>query len=66
MSPLCRIRTPPVATTGVPAEVTQTSALLTGAVEAQGLQTSYEFEIGTDTTYSGGKLFGNAGQSAGC
>jgi hypothetical protein len=57
--------TPPVVATGSAGEVTQTSALLTGVVEAQGLQTSYEFEIGTDTTYSGGKLFGNAGQSAG-
>jgi hypothetical protein len=57
--------TPPVVITGAAGEVTQTSVLLTGVVEAQGLQTSYEFEVGTDTTYSGGKLFGNAGQSAG-
>jgi hypothetical protein len=56
--------TPPVVSTGVAGEVTQTSALLSGTVNAQGLQTSYEFEVGTDTSYSGAELFGNAGQSA--
>lgn len=57
--------TPPVVSTGSPSEVTQTSATLSGMVGPQGLQTSYEFEVGTDTTYAGAKLFGNAGQSAG-
>jgi hypothetical protein len=57
--------TPPGVSTGAAGEVTQTSALLSGTVEAQALQTSYEFEVGTDTSYSGAKLFGNAGRSAG-
>jgi hypothetical protein len=57
--------TPPVVSTGAAGEVSQTAALLTGIVEAQGLQTSYEFEVGTDASYSGAELFGNAGQSAG-
>lgn len=57
--------TPPAVTTGAGGEVTQTSVTLTGIVEPRGLQTSYEFELGTDTTYGGAKLFGSAGQSAG-
>jgi phosphodiesterase/alkaline phosphatase D-like protein len=56
--------TPPGVQVGPASAVTQTTATLSGAVEAQGLQTSYEFEVGIDTSYSGAKLFGNAGQSA--
>lgn len=55
--------TPPLASTGAPVEVTQTGVVLTGTVDTRGLQTSYEFEVGTDTSYSGAKLFGNAGAS---
>jgi phosphodiesterase/alkaline phosphatase D-like protein len=44
--------------------VTQTTATLSGLVEAQALQTSYEFQVGTDASYGGAQLFGNAGQSA--
>jgi hypothetical protein len=57
--------TPPAVSTGAAGEVTQTTVALSGVVEPQGLQTSYEFEVGTDTTYGGAKLFGNAGRSAG-
>jgi hypothetical protein len=56
--------TPPVVSTLDPSEVTQTTATIFGSVGAQGLQTSYEFELGTDASYSGAKIFGNAGQSA--
>ena len=55
--------TPPVVNTGPSSEVTQTSVTLTGRVDAEGLQTSYEFDIGTGTAGEGAKLFGNAGQS---
>jgi hypothetical protein len=55
--------TPPLVITGAAAEVTPTGVLLSGSVGAEELQTSYEFEVGTDTGYGGGKLFGNAGAS---
>jgi hypothetical protein len=55
--------TPPVVTTGAAGEVTQTGVLLSGTVDTHQLQTSYEFEVGTDTTYGGAKLFGNAGDA---
>ena len=38
---------PPVAITGGVAGLTQTSAVITGAVNTQGLPTKYEFEFGT-------------------
>jgi hypothetical protein len=56
--------TPPGVQTGTASAVTQATATLSGTVEGQGLQTSYEFEVGIDTSYSGAKIFGNAGQSA--
>ena len=57
--------TPPSVTTGPAREVTQTTATLTGVVVPETLQTSYEFEVGTDTTYGGARLYGNAGRSGG-
>jgi hypothetical protein len=51
---------PPLATTGESSSVTQTTATITGTVDTQGLPTSYEFELGTDTSY-GTQMFGNAG-----
>jgi hypothetical protein len=57
--------TPPVASTGAASEVGETSATLTGVVSPRGLPTSYVFEVGTDTSYGGAKLFGNAGSSTG-
>ena len=53
--------TPPIVTTGAASEVTQTGVTLSGTVGTRELQTSYEFEVGTDTSYGGAKLFGNAG-----
>jgi hypothetical protein len=55
--------TPPVVSTGAALEVTSTGVVLTGSVGTEELQTSYEFEVGTDTSYGGAKLFGNAGAS---
>lgn len=43
--------TPPLVTTGEASDVTQTTATITGTVDTKGLQTSYGFEIGTDTNY---------------
>ncbi|HEY3759686.1 MAG TPA: hypothetical protein VGL37_07970 [Solirubrobacteraceae bacterium] len=56
--------TPPALETAPASSVTTTTAVLSGVVAAQALQTSYEFEVGTDTSYSGAEIFGNAGQSA--
>jgi hypothetical protein len=54
--------TAPIVTTGAVSEVTQTGVLLSGTVDTRALQTSYEFEVGTDpASYNGAKLFGNAG-----
>lgn len=57
--------TPPTVATGGVGDMTATSATISGMVDPDGLQTSYEFEIGTDTTYAGGKVFGNAGADSG-
>jgi hypothetical protein len=56
---------PPIVSTGAASAVSQTEATISGTVESRGLQTSYEFELGTSTSYGGAKLFGNAGRSAG-
>jgi hypothetical protein len=57
--------TPPVAMTGPAGEVSATGVTLTGTVDPRGLATSYVFEVGTDTTYGGTKLFGAAGSGTG-
>jgi sugar lactone lactonase YvrE len=57
--------TPPVASTGAPSSVTQTAATISGTVDPQGIQTSYELELGTNTSYSGAKIFGSAGETVG-
>jgi hypothetical protein len=57
--------TPPVPSTGPAVEVTATSATLTGMVEPRGLPTSYVFEVGTDMSYGGAKLYGDAGAGTG-
>ena len=51
---------PPAATTGQASAVTQTSATITGTVDPRGLPTSYEFDVGADTSY-GTRVFGDAG-----
>jgi DNA-binding beta-propeller fold protein YncE len=51
--------------TGTASELTGTGASISGTVDPEGIQTSYAFEVGTDTSYSGTKLFGDAGQDEG-
>jgi Beta-propeller repeat len=57
--------TPPVASTGAVSAVGTTSATLAGTIDPRGLPTSYVFEVGTNTSYRGAKLFGSAGSSTG-
>jgi hypothetical protein len=57
--------TPPVVETGGVSEVTATGATITGTVNPRGIESSYEFDLGTDTSYGGGRIFGNAGEDAG-
>lgn len=56
--------TPPIVSTAPAGGVGETSAVLSGTVNSQGLPTSYMFEIGTDSSYGGAQLFGNAGDTA--
>jgi hypothetical protein len=42
---------PPGATTGAPANLTQTTATVTGTVDPNGAETTYHFEYGTSTSY---------------
>ncbi len=55
---------PPVVSTGQASGVAQNTATLTGTVDAQGFETTYEFDIGVDTSY-GTRIFGNAGVEPG-
>jgi hypothetical protein len=57
--------TPPTVGTGPAGEVSATGVTLTGVVGPRGLPTSYVFEVGTDTSYGGAKLYGDAGSSTG-
>jgi hypothetical protein len=57
--------TPPLAVTGGVGNVTSTTATISGSVDPEGLQTSYEFEVGPDAGYGGGEIFGDAGSDAG-
>lgn len=50
----------PTVTTGEPVGVAQNTAVLTGSVNPNGVPTSYEFDLGTDTTY-GSRISGQAG-----
>ena len=52
---------PPVATTGSASEVGQNTATITGTVNPQGSTTTYEFQVGADTSY-GVEVFGAAGK----
>lgn len=56
---------PPTVSTGVASAVSATSATLSGVVGPQGLPASYVFEVGTDTSYGGARLYGSAGSSTG-
>jgi len=55
----------PVVQTGAASEVSQIGASISGTVDPEGIQTSYAFEVGTDTSYSGAEIYGNAGQGEG-
>jgi hypothetical protein len=50
----------PVAVSGAASGVSPNGATISGIVEAHGLRTSYEFQIGLDTGY-GAQVFGEAG-----
>lgn len=54
----------PQVSTGQAEAVTQSSAALTGTVDADGFPTTYEFDLGADTSY-GIRIFGAAGSEAG-
>jgi DNA-binding beta-propeller fold protein YncE len=58
------VAAPPVAMTGAAAEVTATTATLTGTVDPRGLATTYTFELGIDGGY-GTSVFGSAGHGSG-
>jgi phosphodiesterase/alkaline phosphatase D-like protein len=51
----------PAVQTGAASSVSQTGASISGTVDPEGIQTIYAFEVGTDTGYSGAKVFGDAG-----
>jgi DNA-binding beta-propeller fold protein YncE len=55
---------PPSVVTGSASEVSSTSAVLSGTVDGYGTQTTYEFDLGTDTTY-GARILGDAGAAGG-
>jgi hypothetical protein len=50
----------PEVATGAASEVSPNGANISGTVDPRGLPTSYEFDIGTDTTY-GSRVFGEVG-----
>jgi hypothetical protein len=50
----------PVVSTGIASEVSQNGASISGTVDPQGVPTSYEFDLGTDTTY-GTRVSGEVG-----
>ncbi len=51
---------PPAVTTGGASNITLTSATVAATIEAQGLETSYALELGSDTSY-GTSIYGEAG-----
>jgi hypothetical protein len=55
--------TPPVMGASSAGEVSQNAVSLSGTVNPDGIQTYYEFDLGTDTGY-GTRVFGNAGFGA--
>jgi hypothetical protein len=50
---------PPLVVTGAASAVTSSTATLSGSVDSQGTATSYEFDLGTDTSY-GSRVFASA------
>jgi hypothetical protein len=57
--------TPPVVSTGAASGVSATGATISGAVNPEGLKTSYEFQIGESSGYGGAQIFGDAGEAGG-
>ncbi len=55
---------PPIVATGQASGVAENSVTLTGTIDTQGSETTYEFDIGVDTSY-GTRLFADAGLEAG-
>jgi NHL repeat len=55
---------PPVVSTGQASGVAQNTATLTAAIDTQGFETTYELDLGTDTSY-GSRIFGDAGPEPG-
>ena len=55
---------PSVVSTGQASGVAQNSATLTATIDTQGFETTYEFDLGTDTSY-GTRIFGDAGVEPG-
>ena len=55
---------PPVVSTGQASGVAQNAATLTATIDTQGFETTYEFDLGTDTSY-GSRIFGDAGPEPG-
>jgi hypothetical protein len=53
---------PPTASTGEASNITLTTATVAGTINPEGLETSYELDLGTDTTY-GTSLYGEAGSA---
>ncbi len=54
---------PPLATTGPATAVAQNAATISGTIDPQGSRTSYEFQLGLDTTY-GAQVYGEAGEGS--
>ncbi len=52
--------TPPTASTGGASNVTLTTATVAGTIDPEGLETSYELDLGVDATY-GTSIYGEAG-----
>jgi hypothetical protein len=50
----------PLVSTGAASEVSQNEATISGTLDGQGLETTYEFDLGTGTGY-GTRVFGDAG-----
>jgi hypothetical protein len=57
--------TKPIVATGAAVEVTPTSAVVVGALDTRGLQTSYDFELGTEARNYSPQGFASAGSIAG-
>lgn len=55
---------PPVVSTGQASGVAQNTATLSGTIDTREFETTYEFDLGADTSY-GTRIFGDAGSAPG-